>query len=335
MSKKSEFANFERMTRALLKVPHSEIKAKLDAEKDAKKQKKSKVSSASREVFHPVRVNLSANVAFRVVDNLVLESVVLESNVGHERIGVNGASGLHMVSDFGLQCVLPAIAHDLRVNFSTTFKNAHDGGFVLGASLSDSALALVGVHEASSATNKGFVYFHFAVRSTELDERASLHRQADAVEHEPRGLLSDAKGAANFVGANTVLAVGNHPNRHQPLVERQSGVLKDGPDFDGELALGVDTLTLPLTLILEEHHILAATGRADHNPVRPAQLDHEVEAIVRVSEVDDCLLEGLGLVHYLHLNQGYPKPVDLSSILLPLQKYPGGPSPVSILPDLR
>jgi hypothetical protein len=33
----------------LLKVPHSEIKAKLDEEKDAKKRKKSKKSSASRE----------------------------------------------------------------------------------------------------------------------------------------------------------------------------------------------------------------------------------------------------------------------------------------------
>lgn len=47
--KKSEFRNFERTLAALLKVPHSEIKAKLDAEKEAKKRKKSKTSSASRE----------------------------------------------------------------------------------------------------------------------------------------------------------------------------------------------------------------------------------------------------------------------------------------------
>ena len=47
--KKSEFENFDAMARELLKVPHSEIKAKLEAEKTAKKRKKSRKSSASRE----------------------------------------------------------------------------------------------------------------------------------------------------------------------------------------------------------------------------------------------------------------------------------------------
>jgi hypothetical protein len=42
-----EFKNFDNTMRELLKVPHSEIKAKLDAEKKAKKRKKSKKSSAS------------------------------------------------------------------------------------------------------------------------------------------------------------------------------------------------------------------------------------------------------------------------------------------------
>ena len=50
MKKESEFRRFERTVEELLKVPHSEIKAKLDAEKAAKKRKKSRKSSASREV---------------------------------------------------------------------------------------------------------------------------------------------------------------------------------------------------------------------------------------------------------------------------------------------
>jgi hypothetical protein len=49
MKKPKEYENFERTMTELLKVPHSEIKAKLDAEKLAKKRKKSKKSSASRE----------------------------------------------------------------------------------------------------------------------------------------------------------------------------------------------------------------------------------------------------------------------------------------------
>lgn len=41
----SEYDRFESLTRELLKVPHSEIKKKLDAEKRAKNRKKAKKSS--------------------------------------------------------------------------------------------------------------------------------------------------------------------------------------------------------------------------------------------------------------------------------------------------
>ena len=43
-----EFERFSDLTKRILGVPHSEIKAKLDAEKAAKKRKKSRTSSASR-----------------------------------------------------------------------------------------------------------------------------------------------------------------------------------------------------------------------------------------------------------------------------------------------
>jgi hypothetical protein len=47
--KNKEFERFDVLARGILSVPHSEIKAKLDAEKQAKKRKKSRKSSASRE----------------------------------------------------------------------------------------------------------------------------------------------------------------------------------------------------------------------------------------------------------------------------------------------
>ena len=50
-SAKNEPGEFDRFTsfmRRLVAVPHSEIKAKLDAEKRAKARKKSRASSASR-----------------------------------------------------------------------------------------------------------------------------------------------------------------------------------------------------------------------------------------------------------------------------------------------
>jgi hypothetical protein len=49
MKRMSEFDNFDSALRELLKVPHAEIKKKLDEEKEVKKRKKSKKSSASRE----------------------------------------------------------------------------------------------------------------------------------------------------------------------------------------------------------------------------------------------------------------------------------------------
>jgi hypothetical protein len=52
MKTKTEYDKFENLTRKLVNVTHSELKAKLDAEKMAKmakKRKKTKVYSASRE----------------------------------------------------------------------------------------------------------------------------------------------------------------------------------------------------------------------------------------------------------------------------------------------
>jgi hypothetical protein len=48
MKTKTEYDRFEGLVRGVLNVPHSEIKAKLDAEKQAKKRKKARTSSASR-----------------------------------------------------------------------------------------------------------------------------------------------------------------------------------------------------------------------------------------------------------------------------------------------
>jgi hypothetical protein len=45
----SESKKFTDLVDKLMRVPHSEIKAKLDKEKAAKKRKKAKKSSASRE----------------------------------------------------------------------------------------------------------------------------------------------------------------------------------------------------------------------------------------------------------------------------------------------
>ena len=49
MKRTNEYDKFTNFMTELVKVPHREIKAKLEAEKASKKRKKSKKSSASRE----------------------------------------------------------------------------------------------------------------------------------------------------------------------------------------------------------------------------------------------------------------------------------------------
>jgi hypothetical protein len=43
-----EYTAFENLLRRVIQVPHSEIKAKLEAEKQQKKEKRTKTSDASR-----------------------------------------------------------------------------------------------------------------------------------------------------------------------------------------------------------------------------------------------------------------------------------------------
>jgi hypothetical protein len=246
-------------------------------------------------VFESVGVNLSVNVSFSVVNNLVLETLLLESLIGHERIGIDRAARFDVSANVGLQSVLFAIPHYGGANLAATFQNAHDGGFVFGASFSNPALVFVGVHESGCTANESFVHFHFTSATAEFHKRASLHRKPDAVKHEPCGLLSDAKSAGHFVGTDSVLTICDHPNCDEPLVEWQSGIFHDGSDFDGELPVVMDVLALPLPLIFKEHGILTATGGANDNTIRPAELNHECEAVVGICEVNDCLLKSFWL----------------------------------------
>ena len=63
-------------------------------------------------------MNLSVNVFLGMVDNLVLESLLLQSHVGHERIGVDRAASLDVSANIGLQKMFLAIADDSDANLT-------------------------------------------------------------------------------------------------------------------------------------------------------------------------------------------------------------------------
>jgi len=113
------------------------------------------------EVFESVGVNLPINVAFRVVDYLMLEILMLQALIGKKRVSVDRAASFHMAANLGLNDMLAASGNEAGANFATTFENAHHSGFVFGASLGNAALALVSVHEASSAAVESLICFDF------------------------------------------------------------------------------------------------------------------------------------------------------------------------------
>jgi len=244
------------------------------------------------EVFESVGVNLSINVGLSMVYDLVLESLVLESLIGHERIGIDGAACLDVGANLGLQVMLPASGNDVRANLATTLQNAHDSGFSLDATVCDFLAALVGVHEASRATNKGFVYFNFLAAAAQPHSVLRMQSKANAVHHKPSGLLGDSQSAGHFVGTDAVLSVHDEPNGNHPLVHAERRVLKNSAYLDGELLLA--TLAEPLTARRDKRVFSTLAAWASDRAIWPAQLHGIVKRALRVREESDCFLQCLG-----------------------------------------
>jgi anthranilate phosphoribosyltransferase len=132
-------------------------------------------------------------------------------------------------------------------------------------------------------------------------ERAHLHGKPDAVKHEPRGFLRDAERPRHLVGADSVLAVGEHPDGGEPFVEAERGILEDRPHLDGKLPVVMQGLALPHAAGGEEPGVVPPAGRADNYASRPADRDHVGQAQVGIGEVADGLEQGLwGVLNVFH-----------------------------------
>ena len=56
------------------------------------------------------------------------------------------------------------------------------------------------------------------------------------MQYMPRALLFDSERSAIPARRNAVAAIGDHPDRNQPLIETERAVLKDGADLDRKLS---------------------------------------------------------------------------------------------------
>ncbi len=257
------------------------------------------------EVFEAVGVNLPLHISDGMVND-AMSVVGFEALVRPERVGMECGPGLHLGANLLLQVLLADAAHDRRgdarmLAVLPSLQEAEHGDLIHAASPTDDTLLLGEVHELGRATEEALIRFDVPAH---LAEGATLHGEADTVKHEPRGFLCDPHAPRQFVGADAVLRVRQHPQRGKPLVETDGAVLEDRAEFHRELPPTIAALPNPPSL--EKAGILRVARGAEH-AMRPAQRDQEGERDIGVREVADCVVQGVGEVQGLRHGQKVAK----------------------------
>jgi len=247
-------------------------------------------------ILHAVGVDLPVNVFLCMVNHLMSEILMVQTMIGKQRIGIDRTTCADVLPNLSLQDVLAARGNNIGADFATALQYSEHSNLVLFASLpfyNLAALALV--HVACRATDESFVHFHFLTEATELHNVLIVHRKANPLEHEPRGLLGDAKSACQFIGADAVLAVRQHPDSNHPLVHAESGILEDGSDLDRELLLA--SLTKPNIAGRDERVLCGLAAWANDLAALPTQLLGIFKCLFRVREENNGFLEGFRELH--------------------------------------
>src|ERR1017187_1788698 len=250
------------------------------------------------EILNAIGVNLSVYVLLKVIDELMLvlgfEIVVASKLVSHDC-----GTSLNEISNSSMNSRMLAISNDSGFDSSATLKCADDYSLAMSTLHSNAiaeTTALTLVHIASLAADVGLINLNGSLGPTKLATVLALQSQANAMQHEPCRFLSNADGAANLVRTNAFAPFRNHPNAKKPLVQSDWRVLENGSSLGRELPFGVDALTLPLALVMQEHNVIPTAGRAGHNAIGPAKQSHVGQSVVRVSVENYRLLQGLWLL---------------------------------------
>jgi hypothetical protein len=130
-------------------------------------------------------------------------------------------------------------------------------------------------------------------RPGEHGERVVLHGFADAVQHEPGGLLRHRERARDLIGRDAVTGAGDQPNGGKPLVKANRRVLKDRADLGGELPLAFAAVPAPGLRHVRNVGRAAAEARA-RDAVGPAEVDEERVRLLGIGELPRCFQHGFG-----------------------------------------
>ena len=247
-------------------------------------------------IFNPVCGDMIPDIFLGVVNDLV-DVGVLQTPVADILIRVDFAGRLNTLADFLVQCGSLRVRehrglHPAFPLVLAAFEQPHDGRLACTAGPGDLPGLHGLVHEPRLAVDEGFIRFDLAGQAT---GGAVLHGVPNPMQHEPRGFLGHAERPVQLVGRDPVLAVGEQPDRGQPLAQRDRAVFHDRADLDTELPPGMFGFALPALLLGEIVDLGIPAGRAG-DALRPALGDQVVDTALLVTEKGDGLLEGARLL---------------------------------------
>lgn len=245
------------------------------------------------EVLHRVRVDIAVNVLDGVIDDR-MAVVSFQPVVGQQFVTEDSRARFDVFADDRLKFSLRALLNMVNYDFSAAFDHAEYDLLTFGSASLNLLCSLGLVHIAGLTADERLIDFDFA---SERVKTPVLHGKADAVQHEPRGFLGDAKPAMQFVGTDTVFCPNDHPSGGKPLLKADRGLFEDCASLEAERRAGMLRVALPYASLFQVGDVIGAATRAFDNAIRPAQFDHELSAMLEVREPDYRVPESVWRFH--------------------------------------
>jgi len=231
--------------------------------------------------------------AIHVFDGMVnhfMVVVAVQADIGLQSIGLDGSACFDFFSHEWLHVVFAPLLDDARSHAPTALNESDHNRFVVINPASEFSFAAL-VHVSRFAADESLVNFDFAVRaSTELaSKEIILHGLADALQHEPCRFLMNSNCPRQFVTADAVLAIGQHPKCRHPLIKGDRRIFHDRANLDRELLLAL--VAKPDAASLDKRVLRFATARTGNLAARPAIALGILKSAGRIGEIDHRFLQ--------------------------------------------
>src|ERR1051325_9198130 len=109
--------------------------------------------------------------------------------------------------------------------------------------------------------------------------------------------LGDSECTMDLIRTDAVLAVDNEPCSGEPILKRDRRILEDSSRLQRELCMVMLSVALPHALLRDVKNLVRSTPGTLHRAIGPAQFNHELAAMLEVSEPEDRVSECVGAFH--------------------------------------